>query len=200
MGSLSSRDDHRAYFLANPFQHKCHCDGNHKHENKEAAALPPTGSDEIDRQRNDRQGDHAGVHEATCTILHLVLVLVIPPVDRRDRHEHLRHREIAVRLDAAGHEELQDRAEEGNRCENREGVGLGGSWHCFRRGHPFSSACPDAAACTSNLPYLTHSPAASSCKNCSTATSSRRSAPPGTARRAGFARGSTARGAVSPCR
>src|SRR2546428_703663 len=90
----------------------------------DAAALPAARTDEIHRERDDRKRRHADVEERPGPVPGLVLVEVVPPIDRQQREEAAAEVEVAERLDAAGHQRLDNRRGERDRRQQRKRVAL----------------------------------------------------------------------------
>src|SRR5882672_11125825 len=83
----------------------------------DAAALPAARTHEIHGQRDNRKRRHADVEERPGAVSGLVLVEVIPPIDRQQREEARAEVELAERLDAARHQRLDNRRNERDRGE-----------------------------------------------------------------------------------
>src|SRR3981189_1208314 len=81
----------------------------------DAAALPAARTDEIHGERDDRKRRHADVEKRPGPVSGLVLVEVVPPVDRQQREEAAGEVEVAERLDATRHQRLYNRRNERDR-------------------------------------------------------------------------------------
>src|SRR5216684_3121505 len=83
----------------------------------DAAALPAARTHEIHGERDNRKRRHADVEEPPGPVSGLVLVEVVPPIDRQQREETAAEVEVAERLDAARHQGLDNRRDERDRGE-----------------------------------------------------------------------------------
>src|SRR5713226_5578901 len=88
----------------------------------QAAALPAARTNEIHGERDDRKRRHADVEEPPGPVSGLVLVEVVPPIDRQQREETAAEIEVAEGLDATCDQRLDNRRHERDRSEQRKRV------------------------------------------------------------------------------
>src|SRR5882762_6940881 len=94
-------------------------------KSNDAAALPAARTNEIHGERDDRKRRHADVEERPGAVPGLVLVEVVPPIDRQQREETCAEVELAERLDATRRQRLDNRRHERDRSQHCKRVELG---------------------------------------------------------------------------
>src|ERR1051325_8754675 len=88
-------------------------------------ALPAARADEVNRERDEREEQHAGIHQLACPVGVLRLVDVIPPEKHDQRERHLGEAVAAEGVDAAGGPALNERRNERDDPEDDERERLG---------------------------------------------------------------------------